>query len=145
MYLPEKVKVIDARGKSEVNAVFLVKNENYENYTECFVHGDSDIKYFKENVGKEVLVNFIHVTYKSSIVKTKVKNVTYIKKTPVAVNMYNITGEIVDITKNPEYEDSYTAIVDCGFKVTARILKKNNPKVGDYVKLEGRLDAKVSV
>lgn len=106
---------------------------------ECFIYGDGVLK-FKRGETTCVELHLLNWARKNKIPDKKEKEIKYIKKTPVAVNAYILTGEILDIFKS-KYEDSCNATIDCGIYIKLRILKDQNFKIGDYIQAEGRLDA----
>ena len=106
---------------------------------ECFIYGDDVLK-FEHGETTCVELHLLNWAWKNKIPDKKEKEIEYIKKTPVAVNAYILTGEILDIFES-KYEDSYNAIIDCDIYVKLRILKDQNFKIGDYIQAEGRLDA----
>jgi len=106
---------------------------------ECFIY-DDDVLKFKHGETIRVELHLLNWAWKNKRPNKKEKEIKYIKKTPVAVNTYILTGEILDIFES-KYEDSYNAIIDCDIYVKLRILKDQNFKIGDYIQAEGRLDA----
>lgn len=105
---------------------------------ECFIY--DDVLKFKHGETTRVELHLLNWAWKNKRPDKKEKEIEYIKKTPVAVNTYILTGEILDIFES-KYEDSYNTIIDCDIYVKLRILKDQNFKIGDYIQAEGRLDA----
>ena len=108
-------------------------------FIECFIC-DDDVLKFKQGETTRVELHLLNWSWKNKRQDKKEKEIKYIKKTPVAVNAYILTGEILDIFES-KYEDSHNAIIDCDIYIRLRILKDQNFKIGDYIQAEGRLDA----
>lgn len=109
-------------------------------FLDCFIGYWVEGNNYKLGETTCVELHLLNWAWKNKIPDKKEKEIKYIKKTPVAVNAYILTGEILDIFES-KYEDSYNAIIDCDIYVKLRILKDQNFKIGDYIQAEGRLDA----
>lgn len=62
---------------------------------------------------------------------------------PTNSNYYEISGEIVELREHPSMPDSHFAVLDCGLYVSTRLVKNAGLKIGDYIRMEGRLDANI--
>lgn len=54
---------------------------------------------------------------------------------------YTIIGEVISLEENPRNPRSNLVVVDCGMKVFASVLKNIHVNLGDFIDIEGRLDA----
>jgi hypothetical protein len=102
---------------------------------ECFIYGDDALKFNKdETVSIELILT--NWAWKNKKIEENEQKIELSKGTSV------LEGKIVDIGKS-KYEDSLTAVVDCGVYIKTRLLKNQNLKISDYIRAEGRLDAHI--
>lgn len=117
----------------------------------CFVSDFKDKGPFL--VGEKCAVIFSLMTTelkKIEVIKEEIKNGNRYKTHCILsgeiVGFSPIVGSYYDVTKGTYYTeenaDFKAGIVDCGIFVAVEILKDSDLKVGDYIKAEGRLDAR---
>ncbi len=117
---------------------------------ECFDgYGESLNNFVKISPGNIIKVElvFLNFPYKyDTRIKSEIKSIVDIRAEkygkPTGVNYYRATGQIIEISNHPKYEDSYKIVIDCGLIFTTEIGKNVPVRVGDYLKVEGRLDAR---
>jgi len=135
----EKVEIIyvEPLDIQEITANIMVRVKKKE--IKCFV---SD---FKENgpflVGEKCAVFISLMTWPKYLTKTRDETkeirTEERKGTP---NHCFLSGEIIDFS--PLDANYKYGIVNCGILIAVEIPKKSDFKIGDYVKAEGRLDAR---
>ena len=113
----------------------------------CFMDNDVASLFYRNKVvlGDTVSVLFVSAGdyTKVSALKEKRKELVWIEKPERFSNYYNVSGEIIAITQHPEMSDSNRVILNCGMNILTRVTKLVPLKVGDYIQMEGRLDAHI--
>ena len=148
-------------GKYQANVVILHVDKNEETYEEEIVIGINTFKlncfvsdYLTEGDFMEGEITEIQL----SLMTTKLEKTGSGEKNIASTERYKthcvLSGQIKEFfpifytgyTETGQYNREYTdykhGIVDCGIFVAVEIPKKSDLKIGDYVKAEGRLDAR---
>ncbi len=133
------IEKIQWHGQYEADiSVKLLKNGRT---LECFATDDETRKFIQ---GKEYEVKFYLIDFKVSQLESRVKDIVQLKSNVnrQATNRHIVEGQIAEIkdNENPLLKEYQTVIVDCGFYLQSRV-KKGKFKKGDFVRIEGRLDA----
>lgn len=137
---------------AEVGDLFLKVKADPQNLTlDCFISGDTlyalAIKRLY-NGGDSVKVRLSLLAYDRSFIKPRdtSKSIVPDPKSKEGSNEYIIRGQVVKVYPD---EGSYTLqdhqrlIVNCGFDVYTRVPLTYVVKVGDYIQMQGRLDAHI--
>jgi len=115
----------------------------------CFVCFSRSVRELKELVEKrvrKVKLNFSLLPYKINKINQRIKRFQIIRPTPIG-NKYCVRGEVVSLEKyiDKAFQKDFIKItIDCGFFVSTSFPKKEQLKVGDFLEIEGRLDAKLT-
>lgn len=88
--------------------------------------------------GKNAKVKFSIIDFDSRKVTERKKSFTQIEK---GTNVTTMVGEIVELKQHQEIKECDSVLIDCGIIVRAKLYKRDSMKVGDFVRVEGRLDA----
>lgn len=106
---------------------------------DCFIY-DGFEKWEASKKGDAVLVRLVLLNweYRRSKSNLKTKSLRYLGHSE-----YNAEGEILELKPHPSYEDSFEVTLDCGMYLITRISKSSGLMVGNYVNVEGRLDAHI--
>lgn len=123
---------------------------------ECFVYGETAFGLYKGGSYKEgdvVKVRFALLSYDDRIKVALSKDVKRIlldpecAKNPYRGNIdYILQGEVLQAIphEDPAMAQKYMRIVlDCGIYLYTTLPKSTNTKVGDYLQMQGRLDAHI--
>lgn len=134
--------IIDAYVKFDVNGfifwAFVHEWTKYFPYWKNQKWNASNYLYLLIGKKFKISLNFLNLgCEKSDSTEKKLLNVVNQKK-PCD---YYLVGKIIDKSPNPEYADSEIIYVDCGLRVKTTLKKPNDFKIGDYIKIDGRLDA----
>lgn len=142
-----KLELVHGEGGKQIieaYATLIVEkapNENYELY--CFLGGGVDAERVNRlNLKKDdaVLVEFYLLEFKFGKQEKLSKQIKVVRD-----NRYSIQGEITSIsavTKAP-VPNYYNMVLNCGLYVRTNMATDEKIKTGDYLSLEGRLDAHI--
>lgn len=148
--LTGRVREIDAPAEGHVT--LDVKVDGVEMSLECFLDYDDAISFYVKKFGKGDIVSvklFLGGDYtKSIMLNNKIKDLRWIEHPPLlhpayTSERYVARGEIVEIKPHPEISVNNIIILDCGIFVYTGAVKTAPLKVGDYMQMEGRLDAHI--
>ncbi|MBI2142548.1 hypothetical protein HYU15_03620 [Candidatus Woesearchaeota archaeon] len=128
----------------EAYATLFVEKSPKEHYIlDCFLGGGIDA----ENVdktglkdGDSVLVELYLLEFRFGEQQNKVKGINAIQH-----REYRVQGEIISASTVPKVPDPnyHDVILNCGLYVRTNIVTGRKPKEGDYMWIEGRLDAHI--
>lgn len=138
---PEKAKIlkIDIKTSNEGDVIFETINQNFE----CFICLD-EIKIFQGLKKNQIInVEFSLLNLSATKLAEHVKKIQQAKKIGVRVNRTMVFGEIIEISDhpNPKFWNYRRVVLDCGVFIKTRIPRDQNFKKGDFIRVEGRLDA----
>lgn len=163
-YLPEKVKIIELKlGESEGDVVFKPVNKkinqtifvppfplfkektvSYEQKLCCFLSSLElrIFKYFKEKQIIDIQLDL--VDFSATKLGEKIKKIEQTRKSEFSVYTTVIFGEIIHMSEYPgeKFSNYKQVIVDCGVFVRTSVQNSQDFKKGDFIKVEGRLDAR---
>ncbi|MBI2142204.1 hypothetical protein HYU15_01790 [Candidatus Woesearchaeota archaeon] len=109
---------------------------------ECFLGGYAELeKWEKIAKGESVSLRLVLINWRydsAQSVSSREKVISYLGS-----RTYSMQGEILKLENHPRYEDSLAVMLDCGVYIETRIVKNHGLKVGDYISVEGRLDAHI--
>ena len=140
----ESLKLMKAEGSlipHEGDVIFsLMNNSGKEIKLECFLSQDVLLnRWMKLIKGKEVFIKlkFVQFEYKKN--QRRNKSIKLIKQSENAVNSYQINGEVLKLTK----DRVLSILLDADLDIETNVQLNEKIKVGDYLYLEGRLDAEI--
>lgn len=102
---------------------------------ECFVYEELE-KWQGVKLNERVLIKLVLLNWTIQPQSAREKSIRKIRGYE-----YNLQGQIVEVYRS--LDDRVFAVVDCGVYVETQLSKNVELKVGDYLSLEGRLDAHI--
>lgn len=126
----------------DANLTLVVKG----NRIGCFIHDKKSLQLFASaRAGTEIYVQlrFVNYSFEKSDASVEFKDIREEKYGKnCGVNYYRANGKIVKML--PFDRNTKLAVVDCGFFILTELPEGSGLKEGDYIRLEGRLDAYIT-
>ncbi len=149
--LTGRIREEDAPAEGHIT-LEVIARANTDLKLECFLDYDDAIDFFAKKYvnGDRIKVElFLLGDYTRPVkLRGKYNSLTWIEKSPslnpaYTSERYIAKGEVLSISPHTSMADSNTALLDCGIYVMVRLAKQLEIKVGDYIQMEGRLDAHI--
>ena len=141
--LSGRIKESDPPGEGSLD----LKVGGINNPLHCFMDNDAASLFYRNKivVGDKIPVLFVLSGGYSNlqILPQKAKELAWIEMKESFSNHYLVKGEVMSIKEHPEMPDSNQIIFDCGLHIIARVRKTVPLKIGDYIQMQGRLDAHI--
>ena len=142
-------------GPEEGNLTVKVKIDSGDLNLECFVYGETlyDLSVKKQyRLGDFVEVRFSLLSYDrfSKRLGKKTKSIVNVPESATNLSRgnidYMVQGEVLQVVeqRDPKMAQQYVeAVLNCGIYIHTDVSKLIQVKVGDYLRLAGRLDAHI--
>ncbi|MBI2143803.1 hypothetical protein HYU17_01465 [Candidatus Woesearchaeota archaeon] len=137
---------------AEIGELFLkVKVGSQDLTMDCFISGDTLYALAIDRLyeaGDSVKVQFALLAYHRTLTKSEdtAKNIALDSKSKEGSNEYLIRGQVVRVYPHESKfmaQDYQRLVIDCGVNICTTAPLSYAVKAGDYMQMEGRLDAHI--
>jgi len=97
-------------------------------------------RYFPKLIGEEFEISLRFMDLKTEKIELEEKKLIPIQDQKKPCD-YNLFGQVIEKKPHPKLDFAEVAYIDCGVIVETSFQKPNKFEVGDFVKINGRLDA----